>query len=59
MAWATTRLANKPFPARLLPIAGQLAAVGIGYWSINTVTMRHIARCEKLVAELESRKETP
>jgi len=45
--------------ARLVPFAGQLVAAGIGYWSINTVTMRHIARCEKLVAELEERKRTP
>lgn len=42
---------------RLVPFAGQLIAACIGYFSINAVTMRHIARCETLVAELESRKE--
>lgn len=45
--------------ARLVPFAGQLLAAGIGYWSINTVTMRHISRCENLVAELEEGKRTP
>ena len=40
--------------ARLVPIAGQIVAAGIGYWSVNTVAMRHIARCERLVAEIES-----
>ena len=41
--------------ARLVPIAGQLVAAGIGYWSVNTVAMRHIAHCERIVAELEGR----
>ena len=27
--------------ARLVPVAGQLVAAGIGYWSINAVAMRH------------------
>jgi len=39
--------------ARLVPVAGQLVAAGIGYWSVNTVAMRHIAHCERIVAELE------
>lgn len=39
--------------ARFVPVAGQLVAAGIGYWSVRTVAMRHIARCECLVAELE------
>ncbi len=41
--------------ARLVQIAGQLVAAGIGYWSVNTVAMRHIAHCERIVAELEGR----
>ena len=41
--------------ARLVPIAGQMVAAGIGYWSVNTVAMRHIAHCERIVAELEGR----
>ena len=41
--------------ARLVPVAGQLVAAGIGYWSVNTVAMRHIAHCERIVAELEGR----
>jgi len=45
--------------ARLVPLAGQIVAAGIGYWSITTVAVRHIARCEKLIAELESREEMP
>ena len=45
--------------ARLVPVAGQIVAAGIGYWSINTVAMRHIAHCERIVAELDSRKGTP
>ena len=40
---------------RLVPIAGQIVAAGIGYWSFNTVASRHIAHCEKIVAELEKR----
>lgn len=40
--------------ARLVPVAGQLVAAGIGYWSVNTVAMRHIAHCERIVAELEA-----
>jgi uncharacterized protein (DUF697 family) len=44
---------------RLVPFAGQLLAACIGYFSIKAVTMRHIAHCEKLVAELENRKESP
>jgi len=43
---------------RLVPLAGQIAAAGIGYWSVNTVAMRHIAQCERIVAELEGRKGT-
>jgi len=39
--------------ARLVPVAGQIVAAGIGYWSVNTVAMRHIAHCERIVAELE------
>jgi hypothetical protein len=38
--------------ARLVPVAGQLVAAGIGYWSINAVAMRHIAQCERIAAEL-------
>jgi hypothetical protein len=43
--------------ARLVPIAGQLVAAGIGYWSVNTVAMRHIAYCERLVADLDNRRD--
>jgi len=39
--------------ARLVPIAGQIVAAGIGYWSVNTVAMRHIAHCERIVCELQ------
>jgi uncharacterized protein (DUF697 family) len=39
--------------ARLVPIAGQIVAAGIGYWSVNTVAMRHIEHCERLVGELQ------
>ena len=39
--------------ARLVPIAGQIVAAGIGYWSVNTVAMRHIAHCERIVGELQ------
>jgi uncharacterized protein (DUF697 family) len=45
--------------ARLVPVAGQIVAAGIGYWSLNTVAMRHIAHCERIVAELDGRKGTP
>ena len=40
--------------ARLVPVAGQLVAAGIGYWSVNTVAMRHIAHCERIVDELQN-----
>ena len=39
---------------RLVPVAGQLVAAGIGYWSVNTVAMRHIAHCERIVDELQN-----
>lgn len=39
--------------ARLVPVAGQLVAAGIGYWSVNAVAMRHIAHCERIAAELQ------
>ena len=39
--------------ARLVPVAGQIVAAGIGYWSVNTVAMRHIAHCERVVSELQ------
>ncbi len=39
--------------ARLVPITGQLVAAGIGYWSVNTVAMRHIEHCERIVGELQ------
>ena len=39
--------------ARLVPVAGQIIAAGIGYWSVNTVAMRHIAHCERIVGELQ------
>ena len=42
--------------ARLVPLAGQLVAAGLGYWSVNMVAMRHIAHCERLVGELENRR---
>lgn len=38
--------------ARLVPVAGQLVAAGIGYWSVNAVAMRHIAHCERIAGEL-------
>lgn len=41
---------------RLVPVAGQIVAAGIGYWSVNTVAMRHIAHCERIVAELEGQQ---
>lgn len=44
--------------ARLVPVAGQIVAAGIGYWSVNTVAMRHIAHCERIVAELEMQGKT-
>ena len=31
---------------RFVPVAGQLAAAAIGYWSFNFVAQRHIRRCE-------------
>ena len=37
---------------RIVPVAGQLVAAGIGYWSFNYVARSHIARCEKVVAQL-------
>jgi len=37
---------------RVVPVAGQLVAAGIGYWSFNYVARSHIARCEKVVAQL-------
>nr|MBL8411017.1 hypothetical protein [Dechloromonas sp.] len=45
--------------ARFVPVAGQIAAAGIGYWSVKTIALRHIAHCEKLVAQLEGRPEKP
>ena len=45
--------------ARLVPVAGQLVAAGIGYWSVNTVAMRHIAHCERIVAELAAQGSAP
>ena len=45
--------------ARLVPVAGQLVAAGIGYWSVNMVAMRHIADCERIVAELGDGREYP
>lgn len=42
--------------ARFVPLAGQLVAAGIGYWTVNTVARRHIDQCERLLAELN--KET-
>ena len=45
--------------ARLVPLAGQLFAAGIGYWSVNMVAMRHIADCERVVAKLENGREYP
>ena len=44
--------------ARLVPVAGQIVAAGIGYWSVNTVAMRHIAHFERIVAELEMQGKT-
>ncbi|MBU3696963.1 hypothetical protein [Dechloromonas sp.] len=38
--------------ARLVPLAGQLVAAGIGYRTVNTVAKRHIDQCERLLAEL-------
>lgn len=45
--------------ARLVPVAGQLVAAGIGYWSVKMVAMRHIADCERIVAELGDGREYP
>ncbi|HXE37282.1 MAG TPA: hypothetical protein VN639_02320 [Azonexus sp.] len=44
---------------RLVPIAGQLVAAGIGYWSVSSVALRHIADCERLIKQLEGRNDTP
>ena len=38
--------------SRLVPVAGQLLAAGIGYWSFNYVAQRHIRRCQALQREL-------
>ena len=38
---------------RLVPIAGQVVAAGIGYWTFNTIALRHIAHCERIVGELQ------
>lgn len=45
--------------ARFVPVAGQIVAAGIGYWSVRTVALRHIAHCEQLVAQLDGRPEKP
>ena len=45
--------------SRLVPIAGQLFAAGIGYWSVSSVALRHIADCEHLINQLEGRNDTP
>lgn len=45
--------------ARFVPVAGQIVAAGIGYWSVKTVALRHIAHCEKLVAQLEGGPKKP
>lgn len=45
--------------SRLVPIAGQLVAAGIGYWSVSSVALRHIADCERLINQLEGRKDNP
>lgn len=38
---------------RLVPVAGQVVAAGIGYWTFNTIALRHIAHCERVVSELQ------
>lgn len=38
--------------ARFVPLAGQIVAAGIGYWTVSTVASRHIDQCERLLAEL-------
>lgn len=38
--------------ARLVPLAGQLVAAGIGYWTVNNLASRHIDQCEQLLAKL-------
>lgn len=45
--------------SRLVPVAGQLLAAGIGYWSVSSVALHHIAACERLINQLDSRKDTP
>ncbi len=45
--------------SRLVPIAGQLLAAGIGYWSVSSVALRHIADCEHLINQLEGRNDKP
>ena len=40
--------------ARLVPLAGQLAAAGIGYWTFRTLALRHIAQCERIAAALNA-----
>lgn len=45
--------------SRLVPIAGQLVAAGIGYWSVSSVALRHIADCERLINQLEGRNDKP
>ena len=38
---------------RLVPVAGQVVAAGNGYWTFNTIALRHIAHCERVVSELQ------
>ena len=40
--------------ARLVPLAGQIAAAGIGYWTFRTLALRHIAQCERIAAALQT-----
>ena len=42
--------------ARFVPLAGQLVAAGLGYWTVSSVAGRHIDQCERLLAGLNSER---
>lgn len=44
---------------RLVPVAGQIIAAGIGYWSFNFLAQRHIRHCEALQQALAAESQPP
>lgn len=44
---------------RFVPVAGQIIAAGIGYWSFNTLAQRHIRHCEALQQALAADSHAP